>query len=214
MRPNQVTEMRLVYRLGYTLFKIGGIALFDHRVIHRERLVEEGSMLIACNHVSFLDPPMVGICYRKEIFFLARKTLFAGPAKWFYENWNSIPVDQENPDFTSLKKIVKLLLEGKRVLIFPEGNRSSDGQPQKGEPGVGLVVAKARTRVQPLRIFGSFESLPRGASFPKKSRLRIVVGHPIEFSEEDLSARGRHAYQHLSDRIMDAIGELRLPDGE
>ena len=206
--------MRLVYRLGHTLFKVAGIALFDHRVFHRERLVEDGPMLIACNHESYVDPPLVGICYREEVYYLARKSLFTGPARWFYENWNSIPVDQENPDFTSLKKIVKLLKSGERVVIFPEGNRSTDGTLQRGEAGVGLVVAKARTRVQPVRIFGAHQALPRGAAFPRKSRIRIVVGHPIEFSSEELSAKGRDAYQAISDRIMDEIGKLELPDGE
>ena len=188
--------------------------MFDHRVIYRERLVEDGPMLIASNHVSYLDPPLIGVCYREEIYFLARKSLFRGPAKWFYENWNSIPVDQENPDFTSLKRIVRLLKSGERVLIFPEGIRSLDGQLQKGEAGVGLVVAKARVRVQPVRIFGAFEALPRGTAFPLRSRIRVVVGHPIEFAEEELAAKGRGAYQHLSDRIMAAIAELELPDGE
>ena len=206
--------MRLVYRFGHHLFRAGGVSLFDLKLIHGEKLVEDGPMLVASNHVSYLDPPMIGCLYRKEIYYLARKSLFVGPAKWFYENWNSIPVDQDNPDFTSLKKIVRLLKDGNRVLIFPEGNRSPDGTLQRGEAGVGLVVAKARAKVQPVRIFGAHEALPRGASFPRKSRVRVVVGDPIEFTKEDFAVKGREAYQALSDRIMDEIGALQLPDGE
>lgn len=205
--------MRAVYCLGYTIFRIAGTVFFDHRVIHRERLVEDGPMLVASNHVSFVDPPMVGVCYTEEIYYLARKSLFVGPARWFYERWNSIPVDQENPDFTSLKKIVRLLRSGQRVLIFPEGNRSPDGALQRGEAGVGLVVSKARCRVQPVRIFGAHEALPRGARFPRRGRVRVVVGNPIEFSDEELAAKGRDAYQAISDRIMAAIAEIELPEG-
>ena len=102
---------------------------------------------------------------------------------------------------------------GERVLIFPEGNRSLDGKLQKGEAGVGLVVAKAKCRVQPVRIFGAHEALPRGSMLPRPSRLRIVVGHPIEFSKEQLAKKGRDAYQAISDRIMDEIASLKLPDG-
>ena len=170
-------------------------------------------MLVASNHVSFVDPPMVGVCYDDDIYYLARKSLFVGPAKWFYEQWNSIPVDQENPDFTSLKKIIALVKKGERVLVFPEGNRSPDGELQKGEAGVGLVVAKAKCRVQPVRIFGAHEALPRGSVLPRPSRLRIVVGHPIEFSEEQLAAKGRETYQSISDHIMDEIASLKLPPG-
>ncbi|MEZ5325724.1 MAG: lysophospholipid acyltransferase family protein [Verrucomicrobiales bacterium] len=205
--------MSPVYRFGYTLFRLAGIAFFDHRVIHKERLVQDEPMLVASNHVSFVDPPMVGVCYDDNIYYLARKSLFVGPAKWFYEQWNSIPVDQENPDFSGLKNIIKLIKAGERVLIFPEGNRSPDGSLQRGEAGVGMVVAKAKCRVQPVRIFGAHEALPRGTCIPRPSRLRIVVGHPIEFSEEQLANKGRDAYQAISDRIMDEIASLKLPDG-
>lgn len=205
--------MSPVYRFGYTLFRLAGIAFFDHRVIYKERLIQEGPVIVASNHVSFVDPPMVGVCYDDDIHYLARKSLFVGPAKWFYEQWNSIPVDQENPDFTSLKNIIKLVKSGERVLIFPEGNRSPDGELQKGEAGVGLVVAKARCKVQPVRIFGAHEALPRGTCIPRPSRLRIVVGHPIEFSAEELAGKGRESYQAISDRIMDEIASIQLPEG-
>ncbi|MGK0190486.1 MAG: 1-acyl-sn-glycerol-3-phosphate acyltransferase [Verrucomicrobiales bacterium] len=205
--------MSPVYRFGYTLFRLAGIAFYDHRVIHKERLIQDGPVIVVSNHVSYVDPPMVGICYDDDIFYLARKSLFVGPAKWFYEQWNSIPVDQENPDFTGLKSIIKIVRSGERVLIFPEGNRSPDGQLQKGEAGVGLVVAKSRCRVQPVRIFGAHEALPRGTSIPRPSRLRIVVGHPIEFSPEELAVKGREAYQAISDRLMDEIGSIKLPEG-
>ena len=87
----------------------------------------EGPVLIASNHESFLDPPLVGVGYDKAVYMLARKTLFRGLGAWLYPKLNAIPIDQERPDMTSLKKIIKLLRQGNQVVIFPEGARTLDG---------------------------------------------------------------------------------------
>ncbi|MFN0125602.1 MAG: lysophospholipid acyltransferase family protein [Verrucomicrobiales bacterium] len=204
--------MSPTYRICHTIARLVGHLWFQHEVVHRERLMEEGPVLIVCNHVSFLDPPMVGISYRKEIWFLARKSLFRGFGAWLYPRLNVIPVDQEQPDMTGLKNIIRLLQKGESVLLFPEGSRSWDGSPQPGEPGVGLVIAKTRVPVQPLRIFGAHSVMPRGAGLPRLGRIRIVVGHPITFTEEERSAKGRHGYGILSDRVMQAIAALAEPE--
>lgn len=64
---------------------------------------------MASNHESFLDPPLVGVMFNKEVFTLARKTLFRGFGAWLYPRMNAIPIDQDRPDMTSLKKIIRLL---------------------------------------------------------------------------------------------------------
>jgi len=205
--------MKLVYWCGYTLFK--GIAkfFFSYEIVHRERLVEDGATLVASNHASFLDPPMVGIAYRSAIYYLARKTLFRGFFGWLYRNWNSIPVDQERADFTSLKTIIKLLKKGERVVVFPEGQRSWDGTLLEGQPGVGLVIAKAGVPVQPVRLFGTFEALGRGIHWPRVVRITLVVGEPIMVRPEDFDERGKDLYRAMSDHVMAAISALELPPG-
>jgi 1-acyl-sn-glycerol-3-phosphate acyltransferase len=124
---------------------------------------------------------------------------------------NCIPVDQEGSDVAGLKRIIRLLRAGERVLFFPEGSRSADGQLQTGQAGVGLVVAKARVPVQPIRIFGSYQALPRGAAFPRLAKIRVVVGEPFRFSDDELAAKGKEFYQRASDRIMGEIAKLELP---
>jgi 1-acyl-sn-glycerol-3-phosphate acyltransferase len=208
--------MKLIYRIGYWLFRAVGWALFDFTVVGREKLPGHGAALIACNHASFLDPPLVGSAFRSEIHYLARKTLFVGFGAWLYPRWNSVPVDQERADFSSLKTIIKLLKDGRRVLIFPEGKRTQDGGLQRGQPGVGLVIAKAGVPVVPVRLFGTFEALPRGARWPAVVPVTLVVGDPVPL--DDLLAEAKSGkpdkslYQRISDRVMDAIGALALPD--
>jgi 1-acyl-sn-glycerol-3-phosphate acyltransferase len=144
------------------------------------------------------------------MFYLARKTLMKGPLlTWIYKAWNSIPVDQDRPDMTSLKAIIKLLNSGKRVLVFPEGERSLDGVIGVAQPGVGLIAVKSNAVIQPIRIRGAREALPRGSGRIRFNQISLHIGPAIRLSEEELTtAKGKHGYQHIADRIMAAIQAL------
>jgi len=203
--------MTTIYWFFRTILKSGAEAFFNFRVIGREKLVEKGGVLIASNHESYFDPPLVSFAYREAIFFLARKTLFRGPAAWLYPRLNAVPVNQEEPDMSSLKRIIKTIRSGERVLVFPEGARTEDGNLQPAAAGVGLIAAKSRCLIQPVRIFGARECLPRGSSKITRHPITIVVGDPIELTPVELKARGRDEYQQISDRIMAAIAAIELP---
>ncbi len=203
--------MKTTYWIGHTIFRAAAKAFFRYQVVGREKLVQSGSVLIASNHESFLDPPLVGIAYDDDVYYLARKTLFRGPTSWLYPRWNAIPVDQEAPDMSSLKRIVKILRSGQRVVVFPEGARTLDGELQPGEAGVGLIAAKSHATIQPVRIFGAREALPRGSGRLKFHPITIVVGDPIELTPAEQKAKGREAYQAISDRIMGVIAEIKHP---
>ncbi len=186
--------------------------MFDLRVVGAEKIVEDRGILYASNHVSFLDPSLMACCFRREIYFLARKTLFDRMVwKWAFPRLNAIPVDQERPDFTSLKTIIARLRAGERVLIFPEGSRAEDGMLLRGSPGVGLVVAKTGVPVVPVRIFGAYEALPRGSSMMRPSQITVVFGDAFELKGEELPGQGKEYYQAVADRIMERIGALELP---
>lgn len=202
--------MRTIYWFCYTLFKKIVVAFFSYRVVGKEKLVTEGPVLIASNHESFLDPPLVGVAYDHAVYYLARKTLFRGFGAWLYPRLNSIPVDQDRPDMTSLKSIIKLLKQGNQVVVFPEGARTLDGNLQPAEAGTGLIVAKSKAVVQPVRIFGAREVLPRGSGKMRLCPITVVVGDPIEFTAEELKVKGREDYQKISDRIMQEVGRLGL----
>ncbi len=203
--------MKALYRIAHTTFRSAAKAFFNFRIIGQEKLVEDGGVLIASNHESFLDPPLVGIGYQKPVYYLARKTLFRGPCGWLYPRLNAVPVDQEQPDMSSLKRIIKVLRGGERVVVFPEGARTLDGQLQPAAAGVGLIVAKSKVKVQPVRIFGARKALPRGSGRLKFEPVTIVVGDVLEFSPEELSVKGRDGYQAISDRIMSEIEKIKLP---
>ena len=174
-------------------------------------MINHGPVIIVANHASYLDPPLVGVACNRAIFFLARKTLLDGRFfGWLLPKLNVIPVDQEGGDRSALKTLIRLLKSNEGVLIFPEGERTSDGRMGSAQPGLGLVIAKTRAPVIPVRVFGAREALPRGASRVRFRRVTIVVGEPIRFTADELEQSGKELYSQLSRRAMEAIAALNM----
>ena len=199
--------MGAIYRTHYEIAKFLARTLFGFQVKHRERIPTEGSLILAMNHESYLDPPLAGISCDREIFYLARKTLLEWPILGpIFPHLNVIPVDQERADMSALKSLIKVVRAGNASVIFPEGSRTLDGKLQEAQPGLGLVIAKTLAPVVPMRVFGAYQAFPRGGRPRLFSPIRLVVGEPMHFTAEDLKGReGRELYQHLSDRVMRVI---------
>src|SRR5216684_8586478 len=202
--------MNFYYWLGYHLSRVLGRLFFRFRIIHRERMIQTGPVILAMNHQSYLDPPLAGNACDRAIYFLAKKTLLKVPLlRWLLPKLNVIPVDQEAIDRSALKALIRVLKAGNGALVFPEGARTLDGNLQPALPGVGLLVAKTLAPVVPMRIFGAFDAWPIGGKIHLFRRITIVVGEPIHVSEADLNPRDS-LYARLSQRVMDAIAALHL----
>ncbi|HEY5036449.1 MAG TPA: lysophospholipid acyltransferase family protein [Chthoniobacterales bacterium] len=199
------------YVFGYNLSRWVAQIFFRYRVIHPERVIQDGPVILAMNHQSYLDPPLAGIACRRAIYFLARKTLLDIPLLGpILPKLNVIPVDQEGGDRSALKAIIRLLRADQCVLVFPEGARTEDGNLQPAQAGVGFIIAKTRAPVVPMRIFGAHDALPRGGKKLRLARITVAVGEPLHFSEADVAGNGREVYPRLSQQVMDAIAKLRL----
>jgi 1-acyl-sn-glycerol-3-phosphate acyltransferase len=197
------------YWFCYHLIKLVGRVFFRLRVVHRERMINHGPVILASNHESYLDPPLVGSIADRPIFFLARKTLLAGPFfGWLLPKLNVIPVDQEGNDRSALRALIRILKAGEGTLVFPEGERTQDGHLRPALPGLGFVIAKTLAPVVPMRIFGAREALPRGSGRVRVCPITVVVGEPIYFTAADLQPPGSELYTRLSQRVMDAIAAL------
>ena len=158
--------LRAWFRLGYRL-----------EVVGQERIPMSGSLVLASNHQSNLDPPLIGAFFPREISFVAKKQLFANP--WFgrlIRHFNAIPLDRAGVDLRALKEIRARLAEGRDLLVFPEGTRSRDGRLGKPRAGLGLIVSAAEVDVLPVLILGS-RNRPGLPGF--RPRLRLEFGEPI-----------------------------------
>jgi 1-acyl-sn-glycerol-3-phosphate acyltransferase len=204
-----IPRMGVHYQLGYQLSKFLARTLFGFRVIHPEHMIEDGGAILAMNHQSYLDPPLAGIACRREIYFLARKTLLHWPVLGpILPKLNVISVDQERADMSALKTVIKLVRAGHCALIFPEGSRTIDGRLERAQAGLGFVIAKTSAPVVPMRIFGAHKAFPRHGA-PRLFRpITVVIGEPIIFREALPLGEGRELYQQLSERVMERIGAL------
>jgi len=200
------------YWLGYHFSRWLARLFFGFRVIHRERVIQTGPVILAVNHQSFLDPPLAGNACDRAIYFLAKKSLMNVPILgWLLPKLNVIPVNLDGIDRSALKALIRILGAGGCALVFPEGTRTPDGALQPALPGVGLVIAKTRAPVVPMRIFGAYDAWPIHGKIHLWRKITIVVGEPIHFSEADVAGDGKDRYARLSQRVMDAIGALQLP---
>ena len=203
--------MNFYYWLGYHLSRLFAELFYGFRILHRERVIQSGPVILTVNHQSFLDPPLAGNACDRPIYFLAKKSLLDGPVLgWLLPKLNVIPVNLEGGDRSALKALIRILSAGECALVFPEGSRTPDGTLQPAQPGVGLVIAKTRAPVVPMRIFGAHEVWPIHGKLRFRGRITIVVGEPIQFSEVDLAGHGKDLYQRLSQRVMDAIAAIQL----
>lgn len=205
--------MNIVYNIFYNLAKLFARFAFSLRVVHPERMIERGPLILAVNHASYFDPPLAGICSRRAVYYLARENLlewpFFGP---LFPAMNVIPVDRDGNDMSALREVIRVIRQGNGVVLFPEGTRSRDGSLGPARGGLGFVIAKTRATVLPMRIVGSFDAFPRDAPLPRFLPVTVCIGEPICFTDAELQGSGRALYQRLSDRVMAAISDLR-PEG-
>ena len=203
--------MTLIYRAGYWLCRLTAAILFRYRVVHPERMVEKGGVVLAVNHTSYLDPPLVGICSRRDVYFLARKTLLEWPILGpLFPSMNTIPVDRDGVAGMALRVVIQKIRRGNAVVLFPEGTRSRDGTLQLARPGIGLIVAKTLCPVLPLRIFGANRAFPLGGKVLYATKITTVVGEAIHFLPGDVQPANRETYKRIGQRVMDAINGIHL----
>jgi 1-acyl-sn-glycerol-3-phosphate acyltransferase len=188
---------------------------FRWRVFNAGRVPARGPVILASNHASYLDPPLVGSPLPRDVNYLARESLFRFPGVGrLLRSWNSVPVDRDGGGAAGLKAIMGRLREGGAIVLFPEGTRSRDGSLQRARSGIGLTVIKSAAPVIPVRVFGTFAALGRDMRFPRPRRVMVKYGRPMDFRSlrEEAGvcdrARLREIYQQVADELMAAIGAL------
>jgi 1-acyl-sn-glycerol-3-phosphate acyltransferase len=212
--------MNFSYRIFWWFFRILYATYFRWRVFNPERVPLEGPVILAANHASFLDPPLVGAGLKRALNYLARDTLFPVPVVgWLLRLWKVVPVDREGGGAAGLRAIFDRLLHGGAILLFPEGTRTRDGQLQAGRSGIGLVVIKSTAPVVPVRIFGTYQAYGRHIRFPRPCRVTVKFGQPLYFEKLRAEAktcskpRLKQIYQEVADEIMSAITKLEPAGG-
>ncbi len=177
--------MKVPHTMIYFLSKY--LALFLLKIFFRfhvsscSSIPQDGPCIIVANHSSYLDPIVIGCASPRRVYFVAKEELFRNPvASYFLRALGAFPLRRKEVDQVAVKQIFTLLKEGKVVCLFPEGTRN-DGAVRDFKPGVVKLLLKVQVPVVVAGICGTYESLPRGRTVPRFSRVAV------SFSRLDLS---------------------------
>jgi 1-acyl-sn-glycerol-3-phosphate acyltransferase len=201
--------MNLFFRLAVCCLK-GYFRLFYRVRVYGRENIPQGRAIIAPNHASFLDPPLLGAIWPEEIHFLARASLFnSTPLKFLLSCLNTHPVQGSVQDLNSLKLICQLLNSDQKIVIFPEGVRSDTGQLQSVKAGVMMLALRTKSPLIPVYLHGTFEAWPRQKRWPTAGHpLTIVIGQPIDI--EPYCHLGKKEGQRLlAEKLQASLETLR-----
>jgi 1-acyl-sn-glycerol-3-phosphate acyltransferase len=196
---------RLINCLAWCFLKL----FYRIRIYGQEHFCK-GAAIVAANHVSFLDPPILGIACPEEVHFLARQSLFKIPIlSWLMRKANTHPLKGDGGDTAVFKMVCSMLNQGKKVVLFPEGKRSYDNVLSPIKPGISLFISKTHAAVIPAYIFGTFEAWPRVQLFPKLWKtLGCVFGSPISWGQFKHLDK-KEAQEVFAQTLTEAISKLR-----
>jgi 1-acyl-sn-glycerol-3-phosphate acyltransferase len=195
------------------LWKIVGRALFRVyfrvRVTGRRHVPAAGGVIIAPNHVSNLDPPIVGSQFWRHHYTVGKRELFRSPiAATILRQWGAIPVDRRRPGKELFTDLVGFLRSGEALVLFPEGTRSRDGRLGNAQRGVATLALAARVPVVPVFVAGTRTAMPRGTYLPRPKRVTVAFGPPIW--PEDFTRLVDHHGRPVSDRRAQEALTARL----
>ena len=201
--PPRTLRQRIFYRsvqwIKLCIVKI----FFNYKYRHTDRLPLTGAALICPNHFSHLDPMAVGCIAPRRVSFLAKKALWNN--KWIgrgLDGLDCIQIDREATGIGGMKATLKRLKKGESVVLFPEGERSFDGNLLPLMTGFTALVKRVKIPIVPIGIYGTHEAWARGVSKPKMGRVRVYIGHPIPYSDlENMSE------QEMADFVGKKIAE-------
>jgi len=199
--------LRFHYRVSWILLNAVERAVFGLKVTGKELVPRSGAVIIASNHVSYSDPPVVGSAVPREVYFLAKEELFGNPAfGWLIRKYNAIALRRAVGDIGAVKKAVELLKQGKAILMFPEGTRSLGGRLLRPKAGLGLIACMAGAAVVPAYVTGTNKL---GRVLLRRAKFAVSFGEPVEAAEFGDGAGGNHErYQRLTDEVMRRIEDL------
>ena len=194
--------MRWWWSFCRMLIRVGGAAVWQLRAFGVENIPRDGGALLAANHQSYLDPPLVAACLPREMHFMARRSLFRNPLfRALIVRCNAFPIERDTADVKGVKEAIARLEAGHLLLVFPEGTRTRDGSIGRMKPGVGILAERAAVPIVPVLIDGAHEAWPKGRLLPHPGRIRVVFGRPFR-PEPDRP-------ETVGDRIRDAVVRLK-----
>jgi len=184
--------------LGLFLFKL----FFNWEVKGKKNIPRKGGFIIASNHLSYLDPPIIGVASPRKLHYLAKSSLFKIPVlNFLIKIYGAIPIEREREYSISIRKGLEILKKGGGLVIFPEGTRNPKGEVKIPKKGVAFLAYKTGVPVIPVKLKGTEKALSGGGKFIKPAKIKVIFGPPVKVENNN--------YSNQANKIMNLINELK-----
>ncbi|MDE2027139.1 MAG: 1-acyl-sn-glycerol-3-phosphate acyltransferase [Candidatus Omnitrophica bacterium] len=191
----------MVYWIIYFSTKVLSWLYFPFTAYNTRKIPRQGGFILASNHISNLDPMLLGICSVRRLNFMAKIELFKGILGFILVRLGSFPVRRGEADFGAMREALKRLKMGRPVLIFVEGTRRIGDAPSKAQSGVGFLAMKSGVPIVPVYIKGTDKVMAPGTKSLKRDRVFTTFGDPFYVNDAP-------SYEEASQRILDKIYAL------
>lgn len=189
--------LQIVFRLFFKLF-------FRAEIHGLDNIPNDGALILAANHASNWDPPLLACFLSRPVSYMAKEELFEIPVfSAGIKSCHAFPVKRGAADRAAIKAATDVLKEERCLGLFPEGTRSKTGELKKAEAGIGLIAAMTKAPVVPAAIIGTEKIFRNGGFFPK---LKIIYGEPIVF---DGNRKDKTALVNFSQTVMQKIAAMK-----
>ena len=190
--------------------------IFRPWVTGADNIPKQGAVILASNHLSFVDSVFLPICIGRDMVFLAKSEYFTTKGikgwatKWFMKGTGMLPIDRSGGKASeaSLNTGLRVLAEGRVLGIYPEGTRSPDGKLYRGRTGIARMVLESGVPVVPVAMIDTEKVMPIGAKWPKMRRPGIIIGKPLDFSRFQGMEGDRFILRAVTDEIIYELAGL------
>jgi len=196
----------LLWKLAFITFKV----FFGMEIQGEKNIPSAGGVVLASNHLSYLDPIVTGLLTTRKINFMAKEELFRNfPFRLLISSLGAFPLKRGRFDRTAYKKALHVLREGKVLVLFPEGTRR---QRKRGidslQKGAARIALRAGVPLVPIAIQGTDEALPRGRKIVRIAKINVRIGRPLPGKK---SSYTKDEVDKLHNRLIKSINELLNP---
>jgi 1-acyl-sn-glycerol-3-phosphate acyltransferase len=199
----------MLYAIAHAV--VGSLARFFFRlqVFGHDWIPKQGGVLIASNHVSYLDIPLLGSAMKRKAHFIGKVELLRNPIMaFFFRHLNGIPIKRGGVNRKALQEITDRLKRGEVVVIYPEGGINLSGDLKRLKPGIGMLVSMAGVPVVPALIKGTEKALPVGARWIRRHPVKVFFGQPMDFQPRLDRDKGKLLYREISREVMMGLQQL------
>lgn len=199
--------MKILYYGGWLFTRVVFNLFFRIRISGQENIPREGGFILASNHLSYLDPPLVGTWVPRQVYFMAKQELFKNRLLGnIITRTNALPLRRGTIDRVALKRCVETLKAGYVLTVFPEGTRAKEGHFLKPKPGIGMIAVRAGCPIVPTFIDGSNRLWD---CLLGRYRLSITYGKPLARDWIESFEATKESYTRIAETVMEQIATLK-----